>query len=112
MFFKLNLKVFWFYYKVVLYYRVSYNVVFKYNGFIVKFFREKVEFFNLYFFLVFLMFDVNINYDNEINFFEFVILLVDFEICVDEVNKCLSNFDILKVCGFDGILVCFLKECS
>lgn len=69
-----------------------------------------MEFFNNYFCFVFFLviFDVNIMllYNLLIDMEIFYI-----EVLVNEVRECLSNLDILKVCGFDGILVCFLKEC-
>ena len=72
----------------------------------------KAELFNLYFSSVFSTPDVNTNYDNEINSPESVTSLAEFEICIDEVNECLSNLDTSKACGPDGIPARLLKECS
>ena len=110
--FKSNSKAFWSYHKAVLHHRASHNAVLKYNGTIAKSSKEKAELFNLYFSSVFSTPDVNTNYDNEINSPETVTSLAEFEICVDEVNECLSNLDTSKACGPDGIPARLLKECS
>ena len=110
--FKSNSKAFWSYHKAVLHHRASHNAVLKYNGTIAKSSKEKAELFNLYFSSVFSTPDVNTNYNYEINSPETVTSLAEFEICVDEVNECLSNLDTSKACGPDGIPARLLKEYS
>ena len=68
---------------------------------------------NLYFFSLFTRPDVNINEkEDEYEEIPNVTDIAELQVSVQEVDFCLRNLDVTKVCGPDGIPARILKECS
>ena len=112
--FRNNPKLFWSYHKAVFHHRSSQNAMISHNNIVAKTPTKKAELFNSYFSSVFQpsTSKTNDTADSRISRLPTDLQLSDITLDVEEVINSLTNLDVSKAGGPDGIPARLLKECS
>ena len=112
--FRNNPKLFWSYHKAVFHHRSSQNAIISHNNIVAKTPTKKAELFNSYFSSVFQpsTSKTNDTADSRISRLHTDLQLSDITLDVEEVINSLTNLDVSKAGGPDGIPARLLKECS
>ena len=112
--FRNNPKLFWSYHKAVFHHRSSQNAIISHNNIVAKTPTKKAELFNSYFSSVFQpsTSKTNDTVDSRISRFPTDLQLSDITLDVEDVINSLTNLDVSKAGGPDGIPARLLKECS